>query len=582
MPLLDIATAQASLQNHLSPLGVKSLVHSKVLSSPFTFGDEKRPLSVWKSFHFPTKLNAYERSKLQIKAVATLELKCVVHKEDGHRTSENAQLDVDSDSSKVQAEFSSADSTELDERERLRRIRISKANRGNTPWNKGRKHSAETLQRIRERTKLAMQNPKIKMKLAKLGHAQSEETRMKIGAGVRMRWQKHREKMTVQETCVFEWQNLIAEASRRGYLGEEELQWDSYKILREKLEVEWVESVEQRKAVHRPKGSKRAPKSPEQRRKIAESIAAKWADPAYRERVCSAIAKYHGIPAGAERKPRRRPSTQSKKQDPTKKKTRDTNNLSGSDTTSPIQQLRSQRSKTPLYNDPLAGSKLEMIKNIRAQRAATETKKTEAIERARLLIAEAEKAAKALEVAATKSPVAQASLLESRKLITEAIQSLESIETVHITSSKNDLDPSLGPTERVSQVEMGTDMGNGSSNQAESKEVNGTKILASSKYEDLNFSNLSLHDILNGENELLSTNSSGYSLPSIRLESLVEQLGLPNQFGRLEPHGIIKPQKNRLLNGSHVQQVKEESPSKPISSTKKWVRGRLIEVKEGD
>jgi hypothetical protein len=29
----------------------------------------------------------------------------------------------------------------LDEREKLRRSRISKANKGNTPWNKGRKHS---------------------------------------------------------------------------------------------------------------------------------------------------------------------------------------------------------------------------------------------------------------------------------------------------------------------------------------------------------------------------------------------------------------------------------------------------------
>lgn len=53
------------------------------------------------------------------------------------------------------------DERPLDESEKLRRLRISKANKGNTPWNKGRKHSPETLQKIRERTRLAMQNPKV-------------------------------------------------------------------------------------------------------------------------------------------------------------------------------------------------------------------------------------------------------------------------------------------------------------------------------------------------------------------------------------------------------------------------------------
>jgi len=33
------------------------------------------------------------------------------------------------------------DERPLDEKEKLRRLRISKANKGNTPWNKGRKHS---------------------------------------------------------------------------------------------------------------------------------------------------------------------------------------------------------------------------------------------------------------------------------------------------------------------------------------------------------------------------------------------------------------------------------------------------------
>lgn len=83
----------------------------------------------------------------------------------------------------------------------------------------------------------------------------------------------------VQETCLYEWQNLIAEASRKGYIGEEELLWDSYKILDEQLTTDWLESVEHRKTMPRPHGSKRAPKSVEQKLKISEAISAKWADP---------------------------------------------------------------------------------------------------------------------------------------------------------------------------------------------------------------------------------------------------------------------------------------------------------------
>ncbi|XP_022720807.1 uncharacterized protein LOC111278446 [Durio zibethinus] len=121
------------------------------------------------------------------------------------------------------------------------------------------------------------------------------------------------------------------------------------------------------------------------------------------------------------------PGTQSK-QIPSKMKSSDINYSSTSETIIPIERLRLQRRNKPLYRDPMASSKLEMLKNIRAKRVGEESKKTEAVERARLLIVEAEKAVKAPEVAAVKSPVVRASLIESRKLIAEAIQLIESIE----------------------------------------------------------------------------------------------------------------------------------------------------------
>lgn len=49
-----------------------------------------------------------------------------------------------------------------DDPELVRRRKIGMANKGKVPWNKGRKHSAETRERIRERTKEALRDPKVK------------------------------------------------------------------------------------------------------------------------------------------------------------------------------------------------------------------------------------------------------------------------------------------------------------------------------------------------------------------------------------------------------------------------------------
>ncbi|XP_048419885.1 uncharacterized protein LOC125468317 isoform X2 [Pyrus x bretschneideri] len=486
------------------------------------------------------------------------------------------------------------------------------------------------------------------MKLVNLGHAQSEETRVKIGLGVRIGWQRRREKLSLQENCCFDWQNLIAEASRQGHDGEEELQWDSYKILDEKLTEEYLESVEQRKIMRRPKGSKRAPKSLEQRRKISQAISAKWNDPNYRDRVCSALAKYYDTSYGPDRKPKKKPSSSSEstRRIPAKKKVSEKTNFSSSEIKIQKQRLR-LRSKAPMYKDPLASSKMEMIKNIRAQRAAAETQKREAVERARLLIAEAEKAAMALEVAATKSPVARASLIETRQLIAEAIQFIESIGTAQISSSENE-DPSVASNEAISRDEketytgVGAEADNGSVNgtqtlsshgneepifasyevisegeeepctavagrtEAGNVKINGTKTLSSTN-EDSSFGNFTsedmldaeedlsplqdmlnaledpapLEDMLNSEEDLPPPSTSGYGLPPFGFEDLIKQLDRSNEPNELQPNGDSECSKNLQLNGTKVQSREEETPCKPASAaTKKWIRGRLVEVGE--
>ncbi|XP_022714553.1 uncharacterized protein LOC111274189, partial [Durio zibethinus] len=573
----NIATAQPSLQSHQVPVRVQTLVHGQVLSNP------------WKSSQLPRRVNfrvghlESQGGKLQIRAVATLEPKCSVPKQDGHNKSVPGG-DSSPSSAQIESLKSGDSDEEPDEREKLRRMRISKANKGNTPWNKGRKHSAETLQRISERTRLAMQNPKVKMKLVNHKHAQSIETREKIGIGVRMGWKRRLEKLMVQETCHFEWMNLIAEASRKGHVGEEELRWDSYKILDEQLTKEWLESVKQRNMMPRPKSCKRAPKSLEQRRKIAASIAAKWADPEYRERVYFGLAKYHGMPDRAERKPKRKPTAGTRsKQSPSKKKASDSNYSSTGETISPIERLGLRRRNKPLYKDPMASSKLEMIKNIRAQRVAEESKKTEAVERARLLIAEAEKAAKALEVAAVKSPVARASLIETRRLIAEAIQSIESIGRGQVTSDENGGYNSVDSAEpiTVNQVEKKMQSENGSLSQADKKEVNGNQILSLSKNEEFNFPNFMLPRIVNGDsNELTSSSLNNYSLSTLNFESLIKRSDSSKQLNQLETNGIIKHEENPIPNGTKVQLKDDYMPSKAVAITKKWIRGRLVEVIE--
>ncbi|KAG6668980.1 hypothetical protein CIPAW_01G210800 [Carya illinoinensis] len=567
----------ACLQSRLCAIRAQTLIHGKFSSSPFTSANDKRLSCAWKSLRLPKELNVnvkpveVQRSRLLINAVAALEPKAkgLVQNKNGQKGCDVTHFGIDSSLPTIELKYSSEDSKELDERERSRRLRISKANKGNTPWNKGRKHSAETLQRIRERTKFAMQDPKVRMKLSNLGHAQSTETRVKIAVGVRLGWQRRREKLTVQEGCCFEWQNLIAEAAKRSFVGEEELQWNSYKILDEQLKKEWLESFEQRKMMAGLKGSKRATMSPEQRRKISEAISAKWANPDYRDRVCSGLAKHYGIPPDAERKPQRRSSsgTQTSRRSPTKKRDCAMNNSSMGENKIQNQQIRLRKSTAPLYKDPLASSKLEMIKNIRAERAAAETKKTVAVERARLLIVEAEKAAKGLEVAAMKSCIARASLMETRKLIAEAIQLIESVESGQNTSHEDGGYASVASKGLIDQVEK----------DRKPREVIGAPMVQR-KDEDFDFSKFALHDILNSEDELFPTSLGGSGSSLFSFESLMKQSGSINRHEQPELNQHSDYGRRPLANGDKVESLKEETRSESVAVIKKWVRGRLIEV----
>jgi NUMOD3 motif len=64
------------------------------------------------------------------------------------------------------------------------RQKISAANKGKVPWNKGRKHSPETRRKIAEATRRAMSRPETRERLSRIatGRKHSNETKVKIAA----------------------------------------------------------------------------------------------------------------------------------------------------------------------------------------------------------------------------------------------------------------------------------------------------------------------------------------------------------------------------------------------------------------
>ncbi|KAJ6839601.1 uncharacterized protein M6B38_314370 [Iris pallida] len=350
----------------------------------------------------------------------------------------------------------------------------------------------------------------------------------------------------------------------------------------------------------RPKGSKRAPKSPEQRKKISEAISAKWADPEYRGRVCSALSKYHGVPVGGEKRPRRkRPSeTSSVKRGSVKKKPTQPKGVN--EETKSIKKVvsRRRRNSNPSYKDPMASSKLEMIKKIRADRAAMETRKREATERAKLLIAEAEKAAKALEVAALKSPLARASLLETRMLIAEATRSIESIESSQMLSQDSGDEPLGTSGASVNHVQTNIelpqiDTDSDEHTVSEEQKVNGSTIFHSDDDgvdEEFDYDRLTLQNALelqepsstkvSGEGfELVPGNPSTSVVPNyVREDPIKKDL----QIGQSSINGSVEHESFSLEKEEEGSRTSKGGGRSLTSATKtkKWVCGRLVEVED--
>ncbi|KAG6520397.1 hypothetical protein ZIOFF_017447 [Zingiber officinale] len=515
-------------------------------------------------------------------AVATTSPRCLIPSD----CDAKIVLVSDSDAQEVQVE-STNDEDEIDERERLRRARISKANKGNVPWNKGKKHSAETLRRIREGTKLAMQNPKVKMKLTTLGHAQSEETRAKIGAGVREGWRRRRQRLSVQDGCFFEWKNIIAESARKGSAGEYKLQWDSFNTQERQLKQEWLESIEKRKQMPKPKGNSRAPKSLEQRRKISEAILAKWTDQKhlvaivsweYRARVCSALNKYHSTSNPRERN-QRKPSSTPRTSDTVPKKTTKSNSITKVNISPKQVGSKTRKNSTPSYKDPMASYKFKILKKIKEQRTAKEAK--DATEKAKLLIAEAEKVAKTLEMAAPKSSLAQASLMETRMLIAEARRSIEIIEAGTLTMQEFRDEKSLDSSGKLNHFQSSSGLPN--TEKLDQRPVNGFHhpISTETRPKYMNFNKLSSETAVNGWTPSMATQNTEYMEVGLTLDTESVAKGVENSNGSFISRSK-KYEADPSKGDSEAPGVETSLPTStfPVKSKKRWFHGRLVEVEE--
>ena len=225
-----------------------------------------------------------------------------------------------------------------------------------------------------------------------------------------------------------------------------------------------------------------------------------------------------------------------------------------------------------------------------------------------MLIAEAEKAAKALEVAAEKSPVAQASLVETRKLIAEAIQSISSIDEGQEELQNDGGSISLAAPEFVgpAKLEMSENVEN--PNQIVKRKVNGAQTSRSSNRDliGFKFENTALQDLGDASSDMMGfsfeepalgglvngtadvqklrqTRLEDYSVASVLLDSAGRVKSSSCTDRMVDPALSGSPQRedNPLLNGvKSSESGNEEKLSKSASVTKKWVRGRLVEVAE--
>ncbi|KAK4771197.1 hypothetical protein SAY87_031729 [Trapa incisa] len=103
--------------------------------------------------------------------------------------------------------------------------KIGLANKGKVPWNVGRKHSGVTRDRIRQRTREALRDPKVRKKMAEHPRPHSDQIKAKIGFSLRQLWRERLREKRMKEKFFLSWYNNIAKAAKKGLADQKGMDW---------------------------------------------------------------------------------------------------------------------------------------------------------------------------------------------------------------------------------------------------------------------------------------------------------------------------------------------------------------------
>ncbi|KAI5605383.1 hypothetical protein BDE02_01G347600 [Populus trichocarpa] len=138
-------------------------------------------------------------------------------------------------------------------------------NKGRIPWNKGRKHTAETRALIKQRTIEALTNPQVRKKMSGHPRAHNEAIRAKISSSLRQLWGKRLRWKRLRENFFLSWTKRIAIAAKEGGIDQQELDWDGYEKIKKEITLKQLQG-----AMEKAKGEEIAKRKVEREKKEKE------------------------------------------------------------------------------------------------------------------------------------------------------------------------------------------------------------------------------------------------------------------------------------------------------------------------